>query len=115
MTGMHNSNTMQVSAGLQQLQLLALVDSGSTHNFISQQAAQQLGLVVQNNTGISVSVATGEKISSAGISHSTEFHIEGHSFVADFLVMPLAGFDLVLSIKWLQTLGPILWDFKALL
>ncbi|XP_068666496.1 uncharacterized protein [Aristolochia californica] len=111
---MHNSNTMKVRSRLQHLQLLALVDLGSTHNFVSQLAAQQLGLMVQNNTGISVSVANGETISSAGISHSTAFHIEEHSFVLDFLVIPLAGFDLVLGIKWLQTLGPVLWDFKAL-
>ncbi|XP_068645258.1 uncharacterized protein [Aristolochia californica] len=111
---MHNSNTIQVHVGLQHLQLLALVDSGSTHNFISQPAAHQLGLKIQNNNGISVTVANGAKISSAGSSHSTTFIIEGHSFVVDFLIIPLAGFDLVLGIKWLQKLGPILWDFKAL-
>ncbi|XP_068662905.1 uncharacterized protein [Aristolochia californica] len=114
MTGMHKSNTMQVRAGLQQLQLLAFVDSGSTHNFISEPTAQQLGLLIKNNTGISVSVANGEKISSAGISPSIDFCIEENSFIAYFLVIPLAGFDLVLGIKWLLTLGPILWDFKAL-
>ncbi|XP_068653843.1 uncharacterized protein [Aristolochia californica] len=114
MTGMHSSNTMQVRTGLQHLQLLALVDSCSTHNFISQPAVEQLGLVIQHNTGISVSVANGGKISSAVNSPSTEFCIEGHSFVTNFMVIPLAGFDLVLGIKWLQTLRPILWDLKAL-
>ncbi|XP_068644696.1 uncharacterized protein [Aristolochia californica] len=66
------------------------------------------------NTGISVSVAKGAKISSAGISTTTPFSIEGYSFVSDFFVIPLARFDLVLRIKWLQMLGPILWDFKSL-
>ncbi|XP_068649575.1 uncharacterized protein [Aristolochia californica] len=111
MIGLHSTNTMQVRSGLQHLQLLALVDSGNTHNFISQPAAQQLSLLIQQNTGISVSVANGEKISSARVYPAVPFDIEDHTFVTD---IPLVGFDLVLGIKWLQQLGLILWDFKAL-
>ncbi|XP_068666530.1 uncharacterized protein [Aristolochia californica] len=114
MTGLCSSNTMQVWAQLHLLQLLALVDSGSTHNFISQPAAEQLGLVIQQKTGLSISVANGAKIASVGISTATPFYIEGHSFIADFLVIRLAEFDLVLGVKWLQMLGPTLWDFQAL-
>ncbi|XP_068645154.1 uncharacterized protein [Aristolochia californica] len=105
---------MPVRAQLHHLQLLALVDSGSTHNFISQPAAEQLGLVIQQQTGLSVSVPNGAKIASVGISTATLFNIEGHSFIVDFLLIPLTGFDLVLGVKWLQLLGPILWDFQAL-
>ncbi|XP_068662938.1 uncharacterized protein [Aristolochia californica] len=86
----------------------------STHNFISQPAAKQLGLVIQQQTGLSVSVTNGAKITSVGISPATHFDIEGHTFIADFPVIPLSGFDLVLGIKWLQLWGPILWDFQAL-
>ncbi|XP_068666522.1 uncharacterized protein [Aristolochia californica] len=105
---------MQVRAQLHHLQLLALVDSDSTHNFISQPVVEQLGLVVQQITGFSVSVANGEKITSVGISIATPFHIEGQSFIANFLVIPLACFDLVFGFQWLQRLGPIVWDFQAL-
>ncbi|XP_068638487.1 uncharacterized protein [Aristolochia californica] len=114
MTGLRSSNTMQVKAQVHHLHLLVLVDSGSTHNFISQPAAEQLGLVVQQQTSLSISVANGAKITSVGISPATHFDIEGHAFIANFLVIPLSGFDLVLGIKWLQLLGPILWEFQAL-
>ncbi|XP_068651582.1 uncharacterized protein [Aristolochia californica] len=92
-TGLHSSTTMQVHASIQTLLLLALVDLGSTHNFLSQPAAQQLGLSLQYNSGISVSVANGEKSTSVG-SAAVTFVIEGHTFRADFLIIPLAGFDL---------------------
>ncbi|XP_068662916.1 uncharacterized protein [Aristolochia californica] len=114
MTDLYSSNTMQVKAQLHHLHLLALVESGSTHNFISQPTAEQLGLVVQQQTCLSISVANGAKITSVGISPTTHFDIEGHTFIAYFLVIPLFGFDLVLGIKWLQLLGPILLDFQAL-
>ncbi|XP_068639434.1 uncharacterized protein [Aristolochia californica] len=104
MTGLRSSNTMQVQAQLHHLQLFALVDSGNTHNFISQLASEQLGLVIQQQIGLSVSVANGAKIASVGISPATHIDIEGHSFIVDFLVIPLSGFDLVLGVKLLQLL-----------
>ncbi|XP_068645195.1 uncharacterized protein [Aristolochia californica] len=113
MHGLRSSNTMQVKAKLPHLLLLALVDSGSTHNFISEPATKQLGLEIQQQKGLSISVANGAKIPSVGLCANTPFTIEGHSFRADLLVIPLAGFDLVLGVKWLQLLGPILWDFQA--
>lgn len=29
-------------------------------------------------------------------------------------MLPLNGFDVVLGLNWLQTLGSILWDFKSM-
>ncbi|XP_068645177.1 uncharacterized protein [Aristolochia californica] len=112
--GLHGTNTMQLYAGIQARMLLALVDSGSTHNFLSQPAAQQLGLPLQHNSGLFVAVANGAKLTSVGVCSAIPFVIDGHTLTADFLVIPLAGFDLVLGIKWLQQLGPILWDFQSL-
>ncbi|XP_068649558.1 uncharacterized protein [Aristolochia californica] len=105
---------MQVHAGIQNFRLLALIDLGSTHNFLSKTAATQLGLEILQNSGLSVFVANGEKITSVGLCSAVQFIIEGHHIAADFLVIPLAGFDLVLDIKCLQQLGPILWDFTSL-
>ncbi|XP_068649112.1 uncharacterized protein [Aristolochia californica] len=84
-----------------------------THDFISEPVAKQLGLQIQQQKGFSVSVANGAKIASVGLHAATPFTIEGDSFKVDLLVIPLAGFDLVLGVKWLKLLGPILWDFQA--
>lgn len=39
---------------------------------------------------------------------------EGEQFPIKFYLLPLDSFDVVLGIQWLKTLGPIVWDFKAL-
>lgn len=39
------------------------------------------------------------------------FCIHNNSFTTDLIVLPLAGFDMVLITQWLTTLGPIVWDF----
>ncbi|XP_068641939.1 uncharacterized mitochondrial protein AtMg00860-like [Aristolochia californica] len=59
-------------------------------------------------------MANGGKLPSYGINKAVLFTIQGRLFEAEFFIILLAGFDMVLGIKWLQTLGPILWDFAAL-
>jgi hypothetical protein len=34
--------------------------------------------------------------------------------VSSYFTLDLGGFDLVLGVQWLWTLGPIIWDFGAL-
>jgi hypothetical protein len=40
--------------------------------------------------------------------------IGGESFLMDFYIIPLDGYDVVLGCEWLRTLGPIVWDFTKL-
>jgi hypothetical protein len=32
----------------------------------------------------------------------------------DCYTLPLEGFDVILGVQWLKSLGPIAWDFVAL-
>jgi hypothetical protein len=34
--------------------------------------------------------------------------------VVDYYTLPLEGFDIILGVQWLQSLGPIMWGIKAL-
>ncbi|XP_068649022.1 uncharacterized protein [Aristolochia californica] len=106
--GLQSTKTMQLGAFVNEQPLLSLIDSRSTHNFISFNTAQQLQLPLQPRPVTSVSVASGDKLPSYGIHKAVMFSIEGHQFEAEFLIIPLAGFDMVLGIKWLQMLGQIL-------
>jgi hypothetical protein len=40
------------------------------------------------------------------------FSVDNESFIAD-LILPLAGYDIILSTRWLASIGSILWDFDA--
>ena len=93
--------------------LLALLDSGSTHNFIAEEAAARASLPSISQGQLRVTVANGERVQCPGVFRNAPFSINAE-FTADFYALSLAGYDVVLGTQWLATLGPILWDFGAL-
>jgi hypothetical protein len=114
LTGLSSTNTMQLMITIAGMELRALVDSGSTHTFIHDAMEHSLGLDIVHQPGLSVKVANGERLQSCGAYKATTITIQGESFVVDCYTLPLEGFDVILGIQWLQSLGPITWDFKAL-
>lgn len=67
LTGICANWTMQLIVEVGATQLLALVDLGSTHNFIRDDLISQLGIEVQQRKDIKVTVANGEKVASARV------------------------------------------------
>jgi len=112
--GIRTSETMQIRINLGGASLLALLDSGSTHNFVAVDAAGRTNLRLRLRSGLKVTVANGERVPSPGVYRAATFSIDDASFSTDFYALPLAGYDVVLGNQWLATLGPILWDFGAL-
>jgi hypothetical protein len=112
--GVLASKTMQVPMNLGAITVVAHIDSGSTHNFISEDAAKRMGMPFVPRDHMSVTIANDERLPCLGVFRRGSFCIHDNSFTADLIVLPLAGFDMVLGTQWLATLGPILWDHKAL-
>jgi hypothetical protein len=108
--GVAMADTMQITVVLGATSLVALLDSGSTHNFISEEAARRSGLPLRQRPCLTAMVANGERITCEGIIRDAPLLIDGALFPADLFVMPLAGYDVVLGTKWLGARGPIVWD-----
>jgi hypothetical protein len=107
------ADTMQVAVMLGATPLVALLDSGSTHNFISEAAAWRSGLPQQQRLRLSAMVANGERITCVGVIRNAPLTIGGDAFPANLFVMSLAGYDIVLGTRWLGALGPIVWDLAC--
>jgi hypothetical protein len=104
-------DTMQIDVNLAGHAFIALLDSGSTHNFISESTAQRTGLPLQHRPCLTATVANDDRVSCVGVIRQAAIAIHGDIFLFDLFVMPLAGYDMVLGTQWLATLDPILWDF----
>lgn len=114
MTGTNHAQTMQVQLFVADTPVTALIDSGSTHNFVNKCTAKRLSLQVTEYLGLQVAVANGEQIPGSGVCNNVRIMKDDQSFLVNLSVIPLAGFELILGVKWLRTLGAILWDFTAL-
>jgi hypothetical protein len=108
--GVPMAGTMQINMALGIASLVALLDSGSMHIFISEEVARRSGLPLHQRPRLTALVANGERVTCAGVIRDAPLFIDGDSFPADLYVMPLAWYDIVLGTRWLGQLGPTVWD-----
>lgn len=114
LTGTPTSQTMRVRGSLGRQGLTILMDSGSTHNFLSSRVVARLGLRPTHTGRLRVTVANGDCLSCTGLCAGLLLWIQGEMFVIDFFLLPIDFCDVVLGTQWFRTLGPILWDFENL-
>lgn len=111
--GVAVSSTIQLRVQVGAATFTALVDTGSTHSFIGETAAQRAGLLVDTRPRLTATVANGERISCPGVLRQAPVVIDGLTFAVDLYVMPLAGYDVVLGTNWMAPLGDIVWNVAA--
>jgi hypothetical protein len=61
-----------------------------------------------------VVVTNGDHVACHGLAGDVAIHIGEEHFTVDCYAIPLDCYDVVLGVKYLRTLGPILWDFDNL-
>ena len=93
--------------------LTALLDSGSTHNFVHVDLMRRMGLAT-STTNTHVTVANGDRMPCGLVACNVAMHIGKEDFTISCLGIDLGGFDVILGVDYLRTLGPILWDFEKL-
>ncbi|KAJ3684733.1 hypothetical protein LUZ61_013897 [Rhynchospora tenuis] len=114
LTGIGTSQTMKLQVCVNNSTFIALVDSGSTHNFLSSAAACKLKAELVHRPGVRVRVANGDHLPTAGFCAALNIQIDQENFCLPCYSIALDEFDMVLGVHWLRSLGPILWDFSQL-
>ena len=80
-----------------------LYDSGATHSFISHDCVDRLGLSMSELPYmLVVSTPARKPVKTCQCCLNCHFQIDGRSFIADLICLPLFGFDLMLGIHWLS-------------
>ena len=103
--------TIKVHVSIGNTTGIALLDSGSSHNFIDVDMAWRAGVPLQPCPHLAVTVANGDRVASPGKALHQPVGISGEAFDIDLYALPLGDYDMVLGVQWLGILGPILWDF----
>ncbi|KAH9685457.1 hypothetical protein KPL70_013962 [Citrus sinensis] len=114
LTGWTTPQTMRVKAKIGPYEIIVLIDSGSTHNFISTRLANLLKLPIIPTAAFPVKVANGEKLACQGKFENIQILIQDIPFFLTVYALPISGLDLVLGIQWLEELGTVECNWKSL-
>ncbi|KAI0496574.1 hypothetical protein KFK09_022894 [Dendrobium nobile] len=112
--GFTPSHTMKVKGEIADHEVVVLIDSGATHNFISTQGVNQLGVKLVDTECYGVMMGTGKVEKGQGICKGVVLTIQGIQVREDFLPLELGSTDVILGMKWLQTLGETKDNWGAL-
>ena len=114
LTGLSAPRTMRVAAKVGPVEVMVLVDSGSTHNFISTKMANMLQLPIIPTEPFTVRVANGEQFNCHGRFENVQVMLQNIPFSLTLYSLPLTNLDIVLGIQWLEMLGPVVCNWKKL-
>lgn len=93
--------------------MVTLIDLGATHNFISSTLVSQLKLPINDTEPYGVQMGTEDKETGRGICKGVLLQLEGIDVVEEFLSLRLGSSDIILGVKWLETLGTTQTNWKT--
>ncbi|XBI69047.1 hypothetical protein VPH35_048168 [Triticum aestivum] len=111
-TGKTTPHTIRLLGRIAGKEVLILVDSGSSHSFISEEVASHLADKVQPMNQISVKIANGGLLSCSAMIPACTWQTQGFEFKTDMRVLQLGCYDMVVGMDWLQQCGPMWVDWK---
>lgn len=105
--GVQGRKTIKLLGFIQNQEVLILVDSGSSSNFISDRLVHKLGCTVSPCASAKVTIADGGSLQCNSMVKSMEWRVQGHTFTTDMKVLKLGYYDMILGIDWLDEFSPM--------
>ena len=107
-----NPQTLNRERHIKKKNVIVLIDSDSTHNFIHCKVAKELNCFLYPTPYCQVMVANGGTINFAGKCHNIKLTMGEYVLNSQILFIQMGGADVVLGVQWLQSLGMITLFFK---
>uniref|UniRef100_A0ACD6ARB6 Uncharacterized protein n=1 Tax=Avena sativa TaxID=4498 RepID=A0ACD6ARB6_AVESA len=105
--GSQGSTTMRFQGLVQNQEVLMLVDSGSSHTFISAELAERLPYTRNKISPMRVKVANGGMMHCTHELQNVEWWTQGVQFKTTFKILPLGSYDIILGFDWLSSHSPM--------
>jgi hypothetical protein len=107
LSGSAHPRTLQLQGSLAGHEVLILVDSGSSHSFLSSATASKIPGCVPLRSPVTVTVADGGFLSCDSELPMAEWTVQGHSFHSALKILPLRTFDMIIGMDWLDAFSPM--------
>ena len=114
LSGVSIPQILKIKGYVKYHQLVVLIDSERTRNFINWSKAQSLRIFIHLINNFQVLIANEGIIKCGGHYENVklqmgDYHLKSHMFSIE-----MGGCDIVLGAEWIRTLGPITMDFQEL-
>lgn len=109
--GTMGKKTIRLQGMIQHQEVLILVDSGSSSNFIVESLVSKLQLPTERMPANSVTIADGGKMT-CDKCVQVEWWCQGSTFQDKLKVLPIGGYDMILGMDWLEEFSPMWIDWR---
>ncbi|KAD7477046.1 hypothetical protein E3N88_00182 [Mikania micrantha] len=110
-TQLSGHQTLQIEGILLGIPICLLVDSGATHNFISQWLVSALAIPSVSVDGIKTRLGDGHVVVVTTQCQQLSIQVGPCTFVINVLIFDTGSLDLILGMDWLQSLGHVTHDW----
>jgi len=116
-TGQVTTKTLKLMGSLRGHPVVILIDSGSTHTFVSTGLAAQLAGCSQVLTPLTVKVANGNQLICNTEFVDMSWSVQSYTFTSTLRVLPIQHYDMIVGMDWLEQFSPmqVHWAEKWLL
>jgi len=116
-SGKLTPKTLKLCGSVQGHKVVILVDSGSTHTFISTVLASKLHGCTTVPVPVTVHVANGHQLKCQSEFVDMPWSIQNYTFTSTLKVLPLQHYDVIVGMEWLERFSPmqIDWSHKWML
>uniref|UniRef100_A0ACD5TK75 Uncharacterized protein n=1 Tax=Avena sativa TaxID=4498 RepID=A0ACD5TK75_AVESA len=93
--------------------MILLIDSGSTHTFVTKAFVERAGCHLSAAPVVSVKVANGQYMTSDSQVTGLQWWTQGHTFNTDMRILDIGAYDAILGMDWLKLQGKMECDWEG--
>lgn len=106
--GQTANKTMKFLGSVQGIDVLILLDSGSSHTFLNSSMASQLSGCTPVATNLHVQVANASHLCCSSELVDMVWYLNDYQFQSTVRVLPLSSYDMIVGMDWLTTHNPMM-------
>ncbi|KAK1617298.1 hypothetical protein QYE76_022815 [Lolium multiflorum] len=110
--GTEDNSCFRLQVRIQDIEVMILIDSGSSGNFLNSMTASKLKGVIKLPNTVKVKISNGEILQGNEALPQCHWSCQDAQFVTDLKVIPLQYYDMILGIEWLKSNSPMNVDWQ---
>jgi hypothetical protein len=107
-----NHRTVKFQGQIHGVPVLVMVDSGATHNFISQKLVHKMEWAIEETPMMNIKLGDECSKSTRGVCSDLRLSIGDFTITPKLHLFELGGIDVVLGMEWLKTLGDMIINWR---